>query len=73
LDAAVLELDAMNYEVHHMPYTVPGLVQSARTYMLQGYDAVYFDLAKRQGIPLASLDRGHKTACRSLGVNLLKF
>lgn len=73
LDDAVLQLDAMNYEVHHMPYTVPGLVQTARAYMLQGYDTVYFDLAKRLGIPLASLDRGHRSACRAHGVKLLTF
>ena len=72
-DAALDAIDLMVYDVHHMPYTVPGLVHTAKTYMLQGYDAVYFDLAKRLGIPLASLDRGHKSACRAHGVKLMEF
>jgi len=73
MDAAVKEIDMMSYDEHHMPFTVPGMVRIAKDYMLQGYDAVYFDLAKRLGIPLASLDHGHRTACRAHNVKLLTF
>lgn len=73
LDRALEEIDALDYEVHHLPYTVPRVVSAAKAYMLQGYDAIYFDLAKQLGIPLASLDNGHRTACKSHAVSHMGF
>ena len=73
LDEALADLDAMFFEIHHVRYTTSEVVGIARRFMLTGYDAVYFDLAKRLNIPIASLDRGHKTACKSYGVKLISF
>ena len=37
----------------------------------QGYDVVYFELARRLGIPIAALDGGIRTACGIFRVKLL--
>jgi predicted nucleic acid-binding protein len=50
--------------------TESDIVSMAETYHLQGYDSVYFDLAKRLNVPIASTDGGMRTACRSHGVEL---
>jgi predicted nucleic acid-binding protein len=43
----------------------------ARKHNLTGYDAAYLELARRQGLPLASLDRALVAAARADGVPLL--
>lgn len=68
---AISELDRLNYDPHHIAYSLSDLTSAAKMYNLQGYDAVYFDLARRNNIPIASLDKGIKTACVSHGVKLL--
>lgn len=65
LQNALADLDALFLEIHHIPYTVADVVGLAQRYTLAGYDAVYFDLARRLGVPLASIDRGHQAACRA--------
>jgi len=40
-----------------------------RTHM-QGYDALYFDLASTLALPLATLDDGHRQAAAQFGVKL---
>lgn len=37
---------------------------------LQGYDALYFDLARTLTLPLATLDDGHRQAAAQFGVRL---
>ena len=60
------------------PFTInPRLTESeviakAGEFHLQGYDAVYFDLAKRLHVPIAAIDGGIRTACRVHGVELWK-
>jgi predicted nucleic acid-binding protein len=41
------------------------VVEFARRYHLQGYDALYFDLARTLGLPLATLDHGHRQAAKA--------
>jgi len=71
LNAAMVDMDAIHYEVHHVNYTIGQIVKAAKEYHLQGYDALYFDLAKRRELPIATLDSGIRAACRRLGVKLL--
>ena len=58
------------------PFTInPRLTESeviakAGAFHLQGYDAVYFDLAMRLRVPIASTDGGIRAACRAHGVEL---
>ena len=44
----------------------------ARTYQLTAYDAVYLELARREGLPLATLDNRLKAAAEKAGVELLR-
>jgi predicted nucleic acid-binding protein len=70
---ALDDLDALIVNEHHDPYSAGHLAALAQRYMLAGYDTVYFDLARRLGVPLASLDRGQRSACGHHGVKLLTF
>lgn len=46
-------------------------LQLADRFGLSPYDAAYLELAHRERLPLASLDRPLRTAARSLGVEVL--
>ena len=59
LETLVVELDAAE------------LIDLSQRYHLQGYDVVYFELARRLTMPIASLDGGIKTACDVFGVEFL--
>jgi predicted nucleic acid-binding protein len=49
-----------------------GALGNARSFQLTAYDAVYLDLARREGLPLATLDKGLRAAAVKAGVALLK-
>ncbi len=42
----------------------------ARSFRLTAYDAVYLDLAQREGLPLATLDEALRSAARRAGVTV---
>ncbi|MGH9445208.1 MAG: type II toxin-antitoxin system VapC family toxin [Terriglobia bacterium] len=44
----------------------------ARAFRLSAYDAVYLDLARREGLPLATLDEKLKAAAPQAGVKLVR-
>ena len=71
LDKACGYYDQLSVDVHYIEYTTKKLVQLSAIYNLAGYDAVYFDLAKFLNIPIASVDKGHCSACKAHGVELL--
>ena len=45
---------------------------NSRSFRLTAYDAVYLDLARREGLPLATLDKRLRAAAAKAGVALLK-
>jgi predicted nucleic acid-binding protein len=45
---------------------------TARAFRLSGYDAVYLDVARRERLPLATLDEELRAAARRAGVALLR-
>jgi predicted nucleic acid-binding protein len=45
---------------------------TARAFRLSGYNAVYLDLARRERLPLATLDAELRAAARQAGVALLR-
>ena len=51
-------------------YTVAIIVERARRYRVQAFDALYFDLAYVLGLPIATLDGGLRTAAKAHGVRL---
>ena len=48
------------------------ILRLARELRLTSYDALYVDLAQREGLPLATLDKGLRAAAAKAGVALLK-
>jgi predicted nucleic acid-binding protein len=73
LTEALIDLRAFMLDEANLPYTVMDVVDASQRYMLQGYDAVYFDLAKQFQLRIATLDKGHRSACKHHGVGLLTF
>ena len=45
---------------------------TARTFRLSGYDAVYLDVARRERLPLATLDQALRAAAARAGVALIR-
>ena len=71
LQDALAKLGRLTIETHHHAYDPREIVQLAQRYQLAGYDAVYIDLSQRLQLPLATLDKGMRTACVRYGVELL--
>lgn len=64
LEQAIEDLDSFDIRVHLDFFTARRVVELAQRYHLQGYDAVYFDLARTLELPLATLDHGHRQASK---------
>ena len=65
LEQALEDLDSFDIRVHLELFTARRVVELARRYHLQGYDALYFELARTLELPLATLDHGHRQAARA--------
>ena len=50
--------------------TINSLLPLAREYQLSAYDTAYLDLAIREGLPLATLDKRLRGAAREAGVSI---
>jgi predicted nucleic acid-binding protein len=70
LHEALGDLDSFDIRVHLELFSARRVVELATRYNLQGYDALYFDLARTLGLPLATLDHGHRQAAKSYNVSL---
>ena len=69
LQEALDDLENFDIRVHLELFSARRVVNLARQYHLQGYDALYFDLARSLALPLATLDHGHRQAA---GVHRVK-
>ena len=67
LDASV----AVEFETLAVELDAAEVIDLGLRYHLQGYDVVYFELARRLGVPVATLDGGMRTACGIFRVKLL--
>ena len=47
------------------------VLATARSFRLTAYDAVYLEIARSEGVPLATLDRALRAAAPQAGVELL--
>jgi predicted nucleic acid-binding protein len=47
-------------------------LENARAFQLTAYDAVYLELARREGLALATLDKGLRAAAVKAAVALMK-
>ena len=70
-DAALAALDTLPVQLDHKP-NGPMVLRLAREHDLTIYDALYLELALREGRPLATLDRKLVRAAEAEGVELLR-
>jgi predicted nucleic acid-binding protein len=73
LRSAASQLTALQPATLSMQLTASQWIDAGARYHLQGYDAVYFELARRLLVPIASLDGGIRAACRAHKLNLLQI
>jgi predicted nucleic acid-binding protein len=71
LSAAQTALRALGVETLALELDASDVIDLSQRFHMQGYDVVYFDLARRLAIPIAALDGGIKTACRTFGVRII--
>jgi predicted nucleic acid-binding protein len=71
LRAAQTVLRALGVETLALEIDASEVIELSRRFHLQGYDVVYFELARRLAISIASIDGGIKTACGTFGVQML--
>jgi len=70
LRQALEDLESFDIRTHLELYSARQVVELAERYHLQGYDALYFDLAHVLKLPLATLDDGHREAAKLYAVTL---
>lgn len=68
--SGLLERMAIQVEVDTPAHALGSILQLARRFNLSSYDASYLDLALRNGIPLATLDKGLIRAAGKTAVNV---
>ena len=64
-------LKALEFETLALELDAADIIELGMRYHLQGYDVVYFELARRLAVPIATLDGGIRTACAMSRVKLL--
>jgi predicted nucleic acid-binding protein len=75
VDQAIIDIEQIVVQAVDTDSNVVSARQSlatARTFQLSAYDAVYLDLARRERLPLATLDDGLRAAATRAGVRLLR-
>lgn len=75
VDRGLLDLETFlvsRAEVDQIPIAMRQAADLARRFQLTVYDAVYLELAKRESVPLATLDKSLGAAAAKAGVALLK-
>lgn len=72
LQSAIATVVGLTLDVADRSETCDDIVRLAQVYNLQGYDALYFHLARERALPIATLDRGIRSACRRFEVELLE-
>ena len=71
LRACQATLRNLEFETLAIELDAAEIVDLGLRYHLQGYDVVYFELARRLGISIATLDGGIRTACGIFRVKLV--
>jgi predicted nucleic acid-binding protein len=75
VDQAVIDIEqlvAQAVDVDSEIVSARQTLRTARAFHLSAYDAVYLDLARRQRLPLATLDDKLRAAATPAGVQLLR-
>ena len=75
----ISEIERFTAQLENLPITVDTLtanqvfghtISLAKAYRLSGYDAAYLELALREGLPLATLDKGLLKAARRSDIKI---
>jgi predicted nucleic acid-binding protein len=75
VEHALLHLEqllARAIETDNALISIRQCLSTARAFQLSTYDAVYLDLARREKLPLASLDERLRSAAKPAGVPLVR-
>ena len=65
-------LVAQAVETHGEIIPIRQALATARSYSLSAYDSVYFELARKEQLPIATLDRSLRTAATRAGVEIFR-
>jgi len=69
---ATIQATAMSALDTEMSLTAVGeALANARSFQLTAYDAVYLDLARREGLPIATLDKSLRAAAAKVGIRAM--
>jgi predicted nucleic acid-binding protein len=73
VDDALAEIQNTGHRIETDTSFTPArqALASARSFQLTAYDAVYLELARREGLPLATLDKSLRAAAAKAGVRML--
>jgi len=71
IDDILTEVEQLDLVVDKTPPTAREIAAVCRRYALSAYDAAYFELAMRLGLPLAAKDAPLVGAARKAGVTLV--
>lgn len=78
-DIGISDLERFTVQLENLPITVDTLtanqvfghtISLARAYRLSSYDAAYLELALREGLPLATLDKDQRKAASRAGIEI---
>lgn len=70
-DEALQLFDFLKLESRRQAYTLRAIAELALRYRLQAIDALYLDLALQLELPIATVDRGLRSAAKAHGVALV--
>ena len=68
--AALADAEALPVALHDLQLTAVELYRLGHRYNLSGYDVHYFELAMRLDLPVATSDRGIRSAARAHRITL---
>lgn len=68
--AEMARLQGVGIEIDAGAPPVSEVLALSRTYQLTVYDAAYLELARREGLPIATLDKSLRAAAGKAGVEL---
>lgn len=68
IDGILTEFEALDLVTDKTPPSARTIASTCRRYALSAYDAAYFELALRLGVPLAAKDGPLVEAARNAGI-----
>ena len=74
-ETALRDVERLLISSIRLDLSTPGprfAIEIGQQFQLTAYDAVYLELARREGLPLATLDKGLPAAAKNPGMALLK-